>query len=163
MPDFLFRTEVAPADVAQVGALCRATGVFSSAEVAVAEELVAERLAKGPASGYHFVLAQEGGGLAGYACFGPIPCTVASFDLYWIVVDPARHREGLGGRLLALSEAAARGLGAARLYVETSSRPAYLPARSFYLRHGFAEASVLPDFYAPGDGKVTYLKVLGRA
>ena len=47
-----------------------------------------ERLEKGAASGYEFVIAEDDSSMVGYACFGEIPCTVGSYDLYWIVVDP---------------------------------------------------------------------------
>ena len=51
-------------------------------------ELVEERLAKGTASGYYFVLVDQEDRLAGYSCYGPIPGTVSSSDLYWIAVHP---------------------------------------------------------------------------
>ena len=34
--------------------------------------------------------------VVGYACYGPIACTVASYDLYWIAVDPQFQRHGIG-------------------------------------------------------------------
>ena len=70
---------------------------------------------------------------------------------------------GLGSRLLAASEARAAGLGCRRLYVDTSGRADYAPARAFYERHGYHRAGTLDDFYAPGDAKVIYLKVLPGA
>jgi ribosomal protein S18 acetylase RimI-like enzyme len=54
-------------------------------------------------------------------------------------------------------------MGAARakhIYVETSCSERYAPTRGFYQRLGFAEQARLPDFYAPGDGKVIYVKTL---
>jgi len=62
------------------------TGFFNAAEVGIAGELVTERLTKGLRSGYHFVLAERGSRLVGYACYGPIDGTQDSFDLYWIAV-----------------------------------------------------------------------------
>jgi hypothetical protein len=44
--------------------------------------------------------------------------------------------------------------------VETSSRPLYEPTRRFYLACGYRLEAQLEDFYAPGDGKVIFLKVL---
>ena len=51
--------------------------------------------------------------------------------------------------------------GRTRVYVETSTRPQYLPTRAFYLACGYELAAELVDFYAPGDGKAVFLKVLG--
>lgn len=155
-----FRGSVTRADATAVRSLAEATGFFSAEEVAVAGELVEERLARGAASGYHFILAERAGRLAGYACFGPIALTRTSFDLYWIVVAPEEQRAGLGSELLAMAETAIMGLGGERIYVDTSSRGQYAPTRAFYRKAGYREAAVFEDFYAPGDGKVVFEKRL---
>jgi len=51
-------------------------------------------------------------------------------------------------------------LGARRVYADTSARPQYAPTRAFYEASGYAPTAFLEDFYAPGDGKVIYVKVL---
>ncbi len=161
MPSGLsWRNAVAEPDIGSIRDLVGATGFFTVEEVAIAAELVAERIAKGSASGYAFVLAEEEGRLAGYACFGPIAGTESAFDLYWIAVDPARQGGGLGRQLLARAEDAMRAMGATRHYAETSSSERYAPTRAFYLATGFREVASIPDFYRPGDGKVVYAKVL---
>jgi ribosomal protein S18 acetylase RimI-like enzyme len=168
MPDPLaniqFRTQVVASDSEDVARLVKATGFFSPMEVEVAVELVQERRLKGEASGYHFLMAQHGqsgqGPLLGYGCFGPIPCTLSSFDLYWIVVHPEAQGQGLGKRLLTMCEEEIIQLGGIRAYAETSSRPQYHPTRCFYERCGYALEATLADFYAPGDHKVVYCKVL---
>jgi GNAT superfamily N-acetyltransferase len=152
-----------PADIAAVRALVAATGFFSAEEVAVAGELVEERLARGEASGYAFLFADGADGLEGYSCFGPIALTQASWDLYWIAVAPARRGHGLGRRLLQASEAAIAAAGGRAVYAETSSRPLYAPTRAFYLACGYREAASIADFYAPGDGKVIFEKRLGAS
>jgi ribosomal protein S18 acetylase RimI-like enzyme len=155
-----WREAVRADDPAAVAALCAATGFFSPAEVEIAAELAEERLAEGEKSGYAFLFAEDGAGLAGYTCYGPIPGTAHSYDLYWIVVDPRRQGAGLGRALLAETEARIVRLGGRRLYAETSSRAQYAATRAFYLARGFHQAALLEDFYAPGDGKVIFVKVL---
>jgi ribosomal protein S18 acetylase RimI-like enzyme len=155
-----FRSALRPDDVDAVRRLVAATGFFSAEEEAVAGELVEERLARGPASGYEFLLADGEGGLAGYSCFGRIPLTEASWDLYWIAVAPAGRRRGLGRQLLQASEAAIAAAGGRAVYAETSSRPLYAPTRAFYLACFYREAASIADFYAPGDGKVIFEKRL---
>jgi GNAT superfamily N-acetyltransferase len=147
-------------DLAAVRRIVAATGFFSPSEIEIAVELVQERLGRGPVCGYFFVFADQGGELAGYACYGPIPCTLSSFDLYWIVVDATRQRSGLGRRLLRECELRIAAAGGTRVYAETSSRPQYAPTRRFYERCGYHAAATLCDFYAPGDGKVVYERVL---
>lgn len=155
-----FRYEVLPRDVENVRSLVEKTGFFRGDETAVAAELVSERLSRGPESGYCFVMAEEEGRLSGYVCYGPIPCTISSYDLYWIAVDPALQGRGLGKALLYEAERLIREMGGQGVYVETSSKTQYESTRLFYERCGYAVASVLDDFYAPGDNKVTYMKVL---
>lgn len=150
-----------PADVAAVRRLAAAVGVFSSAEQAVAVELITARLQHGRASGYHFVFADVRGRPVGYCTWGPIPMTAGSYDLYWIVVDPAHGGAGVGRALLAEAERAVVRRGGTALYIETSSRAEYARTRRFYLRAGYARVARLPDFYAPGDDKVIYRKLVG--
>ena len=150
-------------DVEAVRALVARVGVFSAAEVAIAAELVEERLRRGLESGYHFVLADRAEGLAGYTCFGPIPATLASFDLYWIAVHPDLHGCGLGARLLLESERRIAEQGGRRVYVDTSSRREYAPAHALYSRAGYREAARLPNFYAARDARLIFEKVLPAA
>jgi acetoin utilization deacetylase AcuC-like enzyme/GNAT superfamily N-acetyltransferase len=155
-----WRSAVMADDVGRVRSLVASTGVFNAAEVDIAAELVQERLVKGLRSGYHFILAERGSGLVAYACYGPIEGTQGSFDLFWIAVAPEEQGKGLGPQVFARAEAAMRKAGAKRIYVDTSTSDRYAPTRGFYQRMGFHEESRLPDFYAPGDGKVIYAKAL---
>ena len=147
-------------DIQAVREITRSTGFFYPDEVETAVELVEDRLAKGPRCGYHFLFAEEAGQTIGYATFGPIACTKTSYDLYWIVVAGDSRGKGLGTRLLEASERAIRSLGGTRIYVETSARPQYEPTRAFYLARGYTQAAVLENYYAPGDAKVIFLKVI---
>ena len=119
-----------------------------------------ERLKRGEASGYNFILADIDGALAGYTCYGPIAGTERAHDLYWIAVEPQRQGGGLGKLLISETETALRGLGATRYFAETSSTERYAPTRNFYLRSGFREVANIADFYRAGDGKVVYEKRL---
>lgn len=160
MTGLSWRTEVRPSDAEAVRAVVASTGFFSAEEVDIAVELVEARLADGDRSGYFFLIVEQDGHVVGYACFGPIAGTVARYDLYWIAVDAGRQRAGLGSLILAEAEKAAAVLGAARIYVQTSTRPQYRPTRAFYERNGYALAAELPDYYSDGDGQAIYLKVL---
>ena len=160
MNKIIYREQVVPKDREAVGRLVRETGFFSKEEVAIAAELVDERLAKGEASGYFFLFAEEEGHLLGYTCFGPIPGSVHSYDLYWIAVEPNAQGRDLGKKLMAGSERIMAGHGARRVYADTSSRPQYEPTRTFYHSCGYTQEACLTDFYAAGDGKVIFVKPL---
>lgn len=160
-PSTTFRYEVRPSDPDAIRRIVASTGFFRPAEVDVAVELPTERLTKGEPSGYHFVLADDdAGALVGYACFGPIACTVDSFDLYWIAVDAARQGRGLGRLVMREAERRIHQMGGRRVYIETSSQPLYEPTRRFYLAAGYAEEARLRDFYTAGDDKVIYVRRL---
>lgn len=156
--DVVMRTDLKPSDLGAVRLLVAQTGRFSDAEVAIAAELVDEHLKRGTNSGYWFTVAEAGDAFIGYACYGPIPCTTASFDLYWIAVCPSCQNTGVGRRLLNDVERQVAESGGTRIYVDTSGRDAYAPTRAFYERLGYERAAVLKDFYAPGDDKVIFAK-----
>jgi ribosomal protein S18 acetylase RimI-like enzyme len=157
-----FRAEVRATDVAAVAEITRSTGFFNPEELAIAVELVEERLSAGLASGYLFLFAEdaERERVLGYTCFGPIAGTEGSFDLYWIATHRDAQRRGVGRLLLAETERRVREAGGRRLYVETSGRALYAPTQAFYAGAGYAREAELADFYAPGDAKVFYVKPL---
>ncbi len=155
-----FREAPVQGDRKRVREIIASSGFFSHEEIEVADELVQERLGKGISSGYLFLFAEVEGRVVGYACYGPIPCTLQSYDLYWIAVEETLRGAGVGRELLRRSEQAMARAGGTRIYVETSSREQYGSTRAFYDACGYGEAAVLEDFYSPGDHKVIYLKVL---
>jgi GNAT superfamily N-acetyltransferase len=154
------RYDLQPADPEHIRAVTESTGVFSPVEIEIAVELADERLAKGPASGYHFVFAERDGQVCGYTCYGPIALTVGSYDLYWIAVAKSAQGLGLGRLLLEKTEQRIQASGGRRIYIETSTRPPYAPTRAFYERCGYHLEVVLEDFYASGDGKAIYVKAI---
>lgn len=157
----VFRSDARKSDAAAIEEIVASTGFFTRAELAVAVELIEERLQKGAASGYYFVFAEDGRGhVLGYACYGPVPATQSTYDLYWIAVHRDAWRGGLGRELLVRAEASIAAAGGADVYAETSSRGLYRPTQAFYARAGYRLVAEFPDFYAPGDGKLVYVKRL---
>lgn len=155
-----FRETVRPDDVETIRTLARSSGYFTAEEIAIAVELIEERLARGKASGYEFIFAELDGRTVGYTCFGLIGCTKASYDLYWIVVDDAVRGKKIGTALLEVTEKTIASIGGRRVYAETSSKPQYESTRQFYLRKGYFEEAVIKDFYDTNDSKVIYVKVV---
>jgi GNAT superfamily N-acetyltransferase len=157
-----YRDEVRPDDREAVRTIIVSSGFFSPAEADIAVELVDTRLAQGLHSGYYFLFAEYNDAVIGYTCFGPIPGTLLSYDLYWIAVRPTYQGLGLGTTLLVRSEATIGQLGGGRIYIETSSRPLYAPTHAFYRARGYRQGACLEDYYAPGDAKVIYVKILSE-
>ena len=76
-----------------------------------------------------------------------------------MAVDPAAQGAGIGTALIRAMEDRLRGL-ARLIIVETAGRADYLPTRAFYEARGYHRAAVIPDFYAPGDDQLVYVKTL---
>jgi len=154
-----FRETPSHNDPEKVRTIVEATGFFSDEEVEISVELVRERLLWGIESGYYFLFAEDNmGNLVGYTCYGPITGTESSFDLYWIVVDNDFQGYGTGKLLDSKTVDLVREMGGTRIYAETSSKKQYEPTRAFYRKMGYHETAFLEDFYAPGDGKVIFVK-----
>ncbi len=135
-----------------------ATGIFRPDEREVALE-VFDDFCEAPGQDYHALAACSGPNeLVGFALYGPTPCTVDTWDLYWIAVHPQLYRRGAGRGLLERVEQQMRAAGARMCVIETSSRPDYEPTRRFYLACGYEEVARIADFYDAGDDRVTYAK-----
>jgi ribosomal protein S18 acetylase RimI-like enzyme len=148
---------LSPADRRRIEEITRAVRVFRKDEVPVALEVFDGVVAGSP--DYVALGAVLDELLVGWICWGPTPCTLGTYDLYWMAVDPAAQGVGIGSSLLRAMEG--RLAGSARLIVvETAGRPDYRPTRAFYEALGYRKAAIIPDFYAPGDDQVVYVKTL---
>lgn len=148
-----------PADRRRIGEITHAAGLFREEEIAVALEVFDEAVRNGPGNTYRMLGAEVDGRLAGWICWGLTPCTVGTYDLYWMAVDPPSQGSGIGTALLVEMER--RLDGAARLIVvETAGRQDYAPTRAFYAARGYRAAALIPDFYAPGDDQVVFVKAV---
>jgi len=152
-----------PRDRDTILAFMAATGFFRPDEMLIAQEVLDESLAKGPGGPYQSFVADEGGRPVGWVCIGPTPCTLGTFDIYWIGVSPDRQGGGVGAGLMAHVEDLIVRQGGRLAVVETSGRAVYDPTRSFYSKLGYHEAARVADFYAPGDDKVICVKPLAPA
>jgi len=161
MESVSLRKTVEKTDVTLVESIVRSTGFFREDEVAVAVELVEERLLKGVTSGYEFLFAELNGETVAYSCFGLIPCTLQSYDIYWIATRKDQMNRGIGGLLLKETESVIRTMGGNGVYVETSSKELYTPTRAFYERNNYLQKACFDNFYDHGDHKIVYVKYVG--
>ena len=150
-----------PGDRDALAALLERIAQFAADEVTVALELVDASLHDPDGSGYTCIVAEQAGALAGYICFGPTPMTAATWDLYWIAVDPAQQGRGIGRQLYAAFVARMQAHGGRQIRIETSSKEDYAATGGFYERLGFDVAGRLRDFYAEGDDLLVFYRSLG--
>jgi ribosomal protein S18 acetylase RimI-like enzyme len=150
------------ADRGAIAEILESAGVFRPEEVAVGLELVDETLHPGPSTDYRWWIAERGGAVVGFACYGPVPLTEGTFDLYWIAVAPAARGTSVAERLDRAATEDVRRAGGRWLLAETSSTPAYAAAHRFYEKQGYRLLEWIADFYRPGDDRLTFGKRLDR-
>ncbi|MBL7214849.1 MAG: GNAT family N-acetyltransferase [Phycisphaerae bacterium] len=159
-PDDVHIRKAQVADHPVVIDIVKATKFFYPVEIEVACEVFDEAAMQKPGCNYRSYVAQVHGQVAGWICFGATPCTLGTFDIYWIAVDPAQQRNRIGSQLLDFAEMKIREHKGRMIVIETSSSKKFLPTRNFYERNGYTLAAEVKEFYAPGDDKWIFLKKL---
>jgi ribosomal protein S18 acetylase RimI-like enzyme len=140
--------------------ILRNTPEFKPQEVAVAEEVIDAYLNDPQESGYFTLVAVDNSEISGYICYGETPCTVGTWDIYWVAVDRKKRGRGIGNVLSETAEAAIKKGGGRLAIIETSSTPLYDNTRNFYLGRGYETIARIPDFYMTGDDKLILVKKL---
>lgn len=148
---------VRASDRAAVEHITRSSGLFREDEIPVAVEVFDAAAAGDPS--YTALAAEADGRVAGWICWGPTPCTLGTWDLYWMAVDPSLQGSGVGTALIREMEHRLAGL-ARMIVVETAGRADYAGTRAFYEARGYRAVATIPDFYAPGDDQIAYVKYL---
>lgn len=152
-----------PPDRPGVAEIVEAVGNFSQAEIDVALELVDFYLNDQKQKDYCIIVATDSESkVRGYACWGPVPLTKGTYDLYWIASHPLVQGQGYGRALMAYVEESVREGNGRLLLLETSSKESYGDTVRFYRRLGYEEASRIRDFYDVGDDMLVFAKRLSR-
>lgn len=151
------------ADRAAVSGIVSSVGNFSPAEIDCALEIVDIYLHNKDQKDYSVVVAEDPERqVRGYACWGPVPLTSGTYDLYWIAAHPGVKGLGFGRALLSYVETRVRDAGGRLLVIETSAKESYGNTVGFYRRQGYEEVSRISDFYSPGDDKLVFVKRFSR-
>lgn len=82
------------------------------------------------------------------------------WNLLMIAVDPKRHGEGIGSKLMQAVETQLAEKGVRILLVDTSGRGEFERTRAFYDMLGYEREARIRDYWAEGDDKITFRKVL---
>jgi ribosomal protein S18 acetylase RimI-like enzyme len=141
--------------------LAFATGLFTEEEL---DQLLCETLdgiSSGSLGPVHKALVfdlPDGSGPAGWTYCAP--SEEDGLELFWIGVNPKMHSSGFGKELLRDVERRVETEGHMRLVICTSSSSATDKAKAFYERNGYQrEEAVVPDYYGPGESKLTFFKI----
>jgi ribosomal protein S18 acetylase RimI-like enzyme len=151
--------QLSAADRHRVEEITRAVGLFRDDEIPVALEVFDESVREGGSPSYTAIGADTDGRLAGWICWGPTPCTLGTYDLYWMAIDPRLQGNGIGTALLEEMEHRLADL-ARLIVIETAGRPDYAATRAFYEARGYRATATIPHFYGPGDDQVVFVKTV---
>ncbi len=146
-------------DRARLHSMLLEAQVFTHEEIEVAMELIDIVLKDANQEDYRIdCMTNDEDQAIGYVCYDPVPMTQGT--LYWIVVDPLCQGQGNGSRLLYFLEEVIREEKGRMILIDTSSIPEYEKAQKLYFRHGFQEVARVPDYYHPGNDRITFCKRL---
>jgi ribosomal protein S18 acetylase RimI-like enzyme len=152
---------MAARDFEAVASLIASIENFNQAEVECALELVDIYLNNKNQNDYRIVVAEDSASaVCGYACWGPVPLTSGTYDLYWIATRRGTRGHGYGQALMAHVEDRVREDNGRLLVVETSGKSSYEGTVGFYRRLGYEEVSRIEHFYDVGDDRLIFVKRL---
>ena len=153
--------DISASDRKSIEDILFSTGFFYDFEIEIALGLFDDTITYGTENcGYHWMKLNDEDGIVAFANYVKNSFSVHSWDLYWIAVRQNSRNKNLGTVLLEAVENDIRNSGGKILWLDTSGRPLYAPTESFYSKNGYTLEASLKDFYAPGDPKQIYSKIL---
>ncbi len=146
------------ADTDAVMEIIKATGFFRPNEHQIAREVLEEAAADAAECSYQSYVATDDAQVVGWVCFGQTPCTIGTFDIYWLAVDPRQQGKGIGTKLLSFAQEEIVKQSGRLAVIETSGSDLYAKTQRFYESNGYYLAARIKDFYAPCDDKLVFVK-----
>ncbi|MBD2626207.1 GNAT family N-acetyltransferase [Trichormus variabilis] len=108
----------------------------------------------------NFWITDDDNGPVGVGYCEPERMTNETWNLLLIAIRPELQGQGRGGKLLRYVEQTLTTRGGRMLLVETSGLPEFERTRAFYSKCGYQEEARIRDFYAAGDDKIVFRKLL---
>src|SRR4028119_818971 len=158
--EFTMIRPTTPNDTAALIALADATGLFEPNQLEEVGEMLGDYFGGNSGSEHFWITDDDEDGPVGVAYCAPEPMTDGTWNLYLIAVRPDRQGQGRGATLVRYVEQTLTARGGRILLVETSGLPDFDRTRLFYAKCGYEEEARIRDFYAAGDDKVVFRKVL---
>jgi ribosomal protein S18 acetylase RimI-like enzyme len=138
------------------------TDFFRPVEVDIAREVFEDAALQKPGCTYQSYVAVMGNKVVGWICFGATPCTMGTFDIYWIAVDPNFQKQHIGSQLLAFAEKEIAVQNGRLSVIETSGSEKYVSTQQFYIKNGYNKMADIADFYALNDPKLIFTKIISN-
>ena len=157
--EFTMIRSTTPDDTTALIALADATGLFPPSALELLRQMLTDSLG-GNSDTESFWITDDDNGPVGVAYCEPERMTDRTWNLQLIAIHPDRQGQGRGTKLLRYVEQALTARRGRVLVVETSGLPEFDRTRAFYAKCGYEEEARIRDFYAKGDDKVVFRKVL---
>jgi ribosomal protein S18 acetylase RimI-like enzyme len=148
-----------PEDTTALIALADATGLFPPSGLELLRQMLTDSLAEN-SNTESFWITDDDTEPVGVAYCESERMTDRTWNLQLIAIHPNRQGQGRGTKLLTYIEQALLARGGRMLLVETSGSPDFEHTRAFYRKCGYEKEARIRDFYATGDDKVVFRKVL---
>lgn len=145
-------------DTTALIALADATGLFPASGLELLRQMLTDSLMGKDLE--NFWITDDDDEPVGVAYCEPERMTDRTWNLQLIAIHPNRQGQGRGTKLLSYVEQALMARGGRMLLVETSGLPEFEHTRAFYGKCGYEKEAHIRDFYAAGDHKVVFRKLL---
>ncbi|MEA5464539.1 GNAT family N-acetyltransferase [Leptothoe sp. PORK10 BA2] len=149
-------------DTVALIALAEATGLFPPDGLELLRQMLTETF-ESSKDNDSFWLTDNDDGPVGVAYCEPERMADGTWNLQMILIHPDRQEQGRGTRLLQFVEQEVTARSGRMLIIDTSGVPEFERTRAFYAKCGYEAEARIRDFYAVGDDKVVFRKVLTGA
>ncbi|WP_299492234.1 GNAT family N-acetyltransferase [Acaryochloris sp. IP29b_bin.137] len=145
-----------PEDTTAILAIAKAIG-FQSDELEVLSEMLVDTF---NGNREQFWFTDDDQGPVGVAYCASERMTTGTWNLLFLAVHPEHQGQGRGTALVHYVEQVLTAQGVRQLLVETSGLPSFKRTQTFYRQCGYEAEARIREFYAAGDDKIVYRKVL---
>jgi len=104
---------------------------------------------------------EVGGEAIGFCYAAPEQLTDGTWNMLAIAVHPSKQGSGYGGAIVKQLETLLHERGHRVLIVDTSGKDEFGQTREFYRKNGYSEEARIRHFWAEGDDKVIFWKLIG--
>jgi ribosomal protein S18 acetylase RimI-like enzyme len=146
-------------DSAAVAELVIAAGLFPADEVELLHTMMADYFGGNHEKGHMCLIDVEDEPL-GIVYYQPELATDRTWNVTMIGVRRDVQGQGRGAALMQYVERMLQADGQRMIVVDTSSSPDFALTRAFYAKCGYEEEARIRDFWAAGDDKIVFRKVL---
>ncbi|MDR1694967.1 MAG: GNAT family N-acetyltransferase [Lactobacillaceae bacterium] len=142
-----FRNKLTPQDPENIRVIAQSTGFFDEKDTELSADIAQYILEEGDDEEHEFIFAEDDDKTVAFACFGMVPDSEASYELYWLSTLNEYRGKGIGKEVIAKLLNDIKKAGGRKLFLKTCGTDKYAPTRMFYEKCGFKLEGVLKEYY----------------